>query len=1089
MIEPELSRRRRGQTLAEFAITLPILLLLLFGIIEFGRIFQAWVTLQNSARAAARYATTGQYDDDSYTLDLTFVPISGAIGDLNSMVPCLRNDDARDLNDDGIMDNEEPTQAQIDAADAYNRSQRGVLTDVYPNDSGDPRDKIEVYVGGPESLYATWYSGDDCDPNDNEDQNRRKDMARILSIYWEARRGAAGLALGDQLPVEPPNSLVPYGITDNPTTWYDGTVDAVGNDAARFYPVFDEMPWYEVWKRPLPGDEDSNAATPQVYEQLENSDEPGWFSMMICSSRPKLDDSNSPSPGFVDFRFDTRLYGGGLAPACVLNETPTVGGNLDTYGWTFNSADGTDTNSTTWLDAGGPGDTISIVITFNHPLVTPLGLAAFLPLQARRTAVNEAFRAPRSNPIPYRLPDSSGGVRTDTPTNTNTVTNTATSTNTPTASVTPSPTYTDTPEFTCASVTLPASVSYLNDQVRFTLTNSLPYPITLKRVVLVWRASAGYEGLMNVGVMYLGAAGSTIWSGADTTSSTDVGNAVTVGSGTPVPAATPEFPFATSANLLLAPGANIFGVRFLSGPVALNSTNMPGYTFSGTTFYVDDPSPGNNDCASTLNFGAATDTPVPTAGNSPTWTNTPECLTGQIEISAAAFESFGIVRFDFTNRRAVPVTLVGFNIRWQSYGAGQMLYDVYGGNVPPRSAGSILVWEGATGQDVTSPTSGYRAGLTPPTGLVREGTWGSTDLTIAPSASRSVYLEFRGGIGDGSQPVSTAFPGMWYNDFNGTVFYFDTPLCNGIFNGTPGTPGLGTGTPEEVTPSTLVPSATPTFTQSMTGTNTRTPTNTATRTNTSTPTQTASRTNTNTATNTATRTFTATFTRSNTPTSTATFTRSNTPTNTSTFTPTFTRSNTPTFTPTFTATNTRTFTATFTRSNTPTSTRTFTATFTRSNTPTFTATFTRSNTPTSTRTFTATNTRTFTATFTRSNTPTSTPTFTATFTRSNTPTNTATFTATNTRTFTATFTRSNTPTNTRTFTPTFTATFTRSNTPTFTPTFTFTPSRTPTSTLTPTRTSSPTASNTVPPTNTNTRTPTPTSTITPTPDDGGGGST
>ncbi len=55
-------RRRTGQTLAEFAITLPILLILLFGIIEFGRIFQAWVTLQNAARAAARYASTGVYD-------------------------------------------------------------------------------------------------------------------------------------------------------------------------------------------------------------------------------------------------------------------------------------------------------------------------------------------------------------------------------------------------------------------------------------------------------------------------------------------------------------------------------------------------------------------------------------------------------------------------------------------------------------------------------------------------------------------------------------------------------------------------------------------------------------------------------------------------------------------------------------------------------------------------------------------------------------------------------------------------------------------------------------------------------------------
>ena len=63
---------RRGQTLVEFALTLPILLLLLFGVIEFGRIFQAWVTLQNAARAAARYAVTGQWDADAVAAGIGF---------------------------------------------------------------------------------------------------------------------------------------------------------------------------------------------------------------------------------------------------------------------------------------------------------------------------------------------------------------------------------------------------------------------------------------------------------------------------------------------------------------------------------------------------------------------------------------------------------------------------------------------------------------------------------------------------------------------------------------------------------------------------------------------------------------------------------------------------------------------------------------------------------------------------------------------------------------------------------------------------------------------------------------------------------
>ena len=74
--QPPPVRGRRGQTLVEFALTLPLLLLLLLGIIEFGRIFQAWVTLQNAARTAARYAVTGRYDQtifqntDAYDADV-----------------------------------------------------------------------------------------------------------------------------------------------------------------------------------------------------------------------------------------------------------------------------------------------------------------------------------------------------------------------------------------------------------------------------------------------------------------------------------------------------------------------------------------------------------------------------------------------------------------------------------------------------------------------------------------------------------------------------------------------------------------------------------------------------------------------------------------------------------------------------------------------------------------------------------------------------------------------------------------------------------------------------------------------------------
>lgn len=45
---------RKGQTLVEFALVLPILLLLLLGIFEFGRIFNATLVLEHAVRDAAR---------------------------------------------------------------------------------------------------------------------------------------------------------------------------------------------------------------------------------------------------------------------------------------------------------------------------------------------------------------------------------------------------------------------------------------------------------------------------------------------------------------------------------------------------------------------------------------------------------------------------------------------------------------------------------------------------------------------------------------------------------------------------------------------------------------------------------------------------------------------------------------------------------------------------------------------------------------------------------------------------------------------------------------------------------------------------
>ena len=49
-------QKSKGQALAEFALVLPLLLIIIFGIIEFARIFQAYLVIVNSTRFAVRYA-------------------------------------------------------------------------------------------------------------------------------------------------------------------------------------------------------------------------------------------------------------------------------------------------------------------------------------------------------------------------------------------------------------------------------------------------------------------------------------------------------------------------------------------------------------------------------------------------------------------------------------------------------------------------------------------------------------------------------------------------------------------------------------------------------------------------------------------------------------------------------------------------------------------------------------------------------------------------------------------------------------------------------------------------------------------------
>jgi Flp pilus assembly protein TadG len=54
-------RREHGQTMTEFALVLPLLVLLLFGVIQFGIAFNNYITLTDAVRVGARKAAVSRH--------------------------------------------------------------------------------------------------------------------------------------------------------------------------------------------------------------------------------------------------------------------------------------------------------------------------------------------------------------------------------------------------------------------------------------------------------------------------------------------------------------------------------------------------------------------------------------------------------------------------------------------------------------------------------------------------------------------------------------------------------------------------------------------------------------------------------------------------------------------------------------------------------------------------------------------------------------------------------------------------------------------------------------------------------------------
>lgn len=74
----------KGQSLVEFALLLPVMLLMLLGLIQFAMVFSGYISVSNAAKEGVRQAIVGTNDEDVRTMVkgelLPFVNVQDNIG-------------------------------------------------------------------------------------------------------------------------------------------------------------------------------------------------------------------------------------------------------------------------------------------------------------------------------------------------------------------------------------------------------------------------------------------------------------------------------------------------------------------------------------------------------------------------------------------------------------------------------------------------------------------------------------------------------------------------------------------------------------------------------------------------------------------------------------------------------------------------------------------------------------------------------------------------------------------------------------------------------------------------------------------------
>jgi hypothetical protein len=353
-----------AQSMVEFALALPVLLLATFGVIEFGRLMQAWLALENGARFGVRYAVTGEYNKKycpaAYDALATSLSLTADNGKLDCQV---------------VAPGASPTEAQLKAA----------------------RDATQAL----------------------------EDWARLPSIRDATIGGASGIAYNK---------------------------DVAGDD--------DYLAYLK------------NATNTFSFAYLGDPSMAGFVMVSTCSSRAKdgtrfytYSSSSSEKHYFNTFTDDTHLY---FPSICALGNPPPQK-YID--------------------DAGGPGDTVQVNITYRHNMITPL-ISEWWPslrLNTSRKGIVEKFRTSRITGLSDTESEMGFQTYTFTPslTLTPSITNTFTITNTPTQTFTNTPTETPTSTATATNTLVPCPLTGTGLTSEFFNWDTEPAsPITLAPILI-----------------------------------------------------------------------------------------------------------------------------------------------------------------------------------------------------------------------------------------------------------------------------------------------------------------------------------------------------------------------------------------------------------------------------------------------------------------------------------------------------------------------------------------------------------------------------------------------------------------------------